>query len=118
MKDLNLRENIEKAHKQGFDLDTFGQLMDKVIKESNVGLLVTKEENSDDWKILGAGCGAVMDFYIFLNALEPLFLKMLEEMNHQIDPEMLAGNLSELVKASMIAAAKKEVPPDGTGSAD
>lgn len=89
------------------DLDTFGEIMDEFIHENEVGLAVLKEANSDNWEVKGAGVGAVMDFYIFLNALEPMFVAMLDQMKWEINPEKLAESLSELIKQSMIAAAEK-----------
>ena len=98
----------EEMKNRNLDLDKFGEIMDEFIRKSSVGLLVSKKEDSEKWEVTGAGCGAVMDFYIFLNAMEPIFLQMLEEMHHQIDVEELAKVLTELIKETMIGAAKKE----------
>lgn len=97
---------MDQKHKH-LDLDTFGEIMDEFIHKNAVGIAVTKEADSDDWKVTGVGLGAVMDFYIFLNALEPIYLEMLEQMNGQMDTEKLAEALSDLMKKSMIEAAKK-----------
>ena len=51
--------------------------------------------------------GSVMDFYVFLNALEPLYLKMLKEMNNEIDGEKLANSLTDLIREGMIRAAEE-----------
>ena len=94
------------------DLDTFGEIMDDFIHKNKVGLMVLKEADSDDWEVTGVGMGAVMDFYIFLNALEPIFLEMLEQMEGRmegrIDAEKLAESLSDLVKKCMITAAEEK----------
>lgn len=92
---------MEKKH---LDLDTFGEVMDKFIHENAVGIAVTKEANSDDWKVSGMKMGAVMDFYILLNAVQPLYLAMLEQMKGQMDAELLAESLAELLKKDMLAA--------------
>lgn len=90
------------------DLDTFGEIMDDFIHKNKVGLMVLKEADSDDWEVTGVGMGAVMDFYIFLNALEPIFLEMLEQMKGRIDAEKLAESLSDLMKECMITAAEEK----------
>lgn len=108
---MDLRSNLKQGEQElrkHLDLDTFGEIMDEFIEKSEVGLLITKEENSKDWKVQGAGCGAVLDFYIFLNAVEPLFLQMLKEMGkHEVDVEKLVEALTGLLKDSMIEAAKE-----------
>ena len=104
----NLKQGAQELRKH-LDMDTFGGIMDELIEKSKVGLLITKEENSKEWKVQGAGCGAVLDLYIFLNAVVPLFLRMLKEMGkHEVDVEKLAEALTGLLKESMIAAAAEE----------
>ncbi|MBQ1772277.1 MAG: hypothetical protein II000_10110 [Clostridia bacterium] len=90
------------------DLDTFGEIIDDFIHKNEVGLMVLKEANSDDWEVTGVGMGAVMDFFIFLNALEPIYLAMLEQMEGRIDAEKLAESLSDLMKECMITAAEEK----------
>ena len=65
------------SEKKQLNLDTFGEIMDEFIHKNKIGLMVLKEADSDDWEVTGVGMGYVMDFYVFLNALEPLYLKML-----------------------------------------
>ena len=95
------------SEKKQLDLETFGEIMDEFIHKSKVGLMIMKEENSDDWEVTGVGMGSVMDFYIYLNALEPLYLKMLKEMNNEIDGEKLANSLTDLIREGMIRAAEE-----------
>ena len=90
------------------DLDTFGEVMDKFIHENKVGIMVLKEANSDDWKVTGMEMGAVMDFYIMLNALQPIYLNMLEQMHGEMDAVKLAEALADLMKKDMIAAAAEK----------
>ena len=90
------------------DLDTFGEVMDKFIHDNAVGIAVTKEADSDDWEVNGVGMGAVMDFYILLNALRPIFLDMLDQMHGQMDAEKLAESLADVLEKDMIAAAAEK----------
>ena len=107
---MDLRENLQKnagEMKKHLDLDTFGEIMDDFIRKSHVALLVEKEADSEEWTCRGVGCGAVMDFYVLLNALQPIFLQMLEEIGHQLDAEKLADALTGELKKSLISAAEE-----------
>ena len=101
-----------------FDLDTFGEIVDKFIHNSAIGVAVYKEEKTDDWQIDGAGLGPVIDFYVYLHGLETLLLGLLREMKRQdaeIDPEKLVPALMEIVSDGLLEAAKKM---DGEEAAD
>ena len=74
---MDLRTNLRNelpGKKKELNLENFGEIMDEIISRSKLGLMVMKEENSEEFIVKGAGCGAVMDFYIFLNAIQPIFL--------------------------------------------
>ena len=103
-----MRKGITEEAKT-LDLDSFGKIMDEFIQKSKVGLAVTKEEGDAKWTVHGAGCGAVMDFYIFLNAMEPIFLNMLDEMDRcgGIKEEEFASALCDVMEQSLIEAAKE-----------
>jgi len=107
---MTLRENINdrKGELEELNLETFGEMMEKVIVASRLGLLVTKKEGETEFNVLGAGCGAVMDFYIFLNALPVIFEKMREEMNNELKAEELAEALCAEMRKVLIKAAKEE----------
>ena len=108
---MNLKDSMRRdgeALRKSLDLGTFGEAMDGVIRRSDVGLLVKKKAGEAEWTVSGAGCGAVMDFYIFLNALEPIFLRMLKEMERAggaLDAERLAGELFGVMKETLVSAA-------------
>lgn len=113
---MNMRDKFyqKKDEVKMLDLETFGEIMDKVIHESKVGILVCKEANSDDWKVKGAGCGAVMDFYIFLNAMIPIYRQMLEDMQGEMDKELLANSLADLMREGLLAAGEEQEGGAGT----
>ena len=100
------RETMEEMRKT-FDLDAFGDVMDGFIRKSAVGLLVCKEENEEDWTVQGVGCGSVVDFYVMINALQPIFLQMLRDMKGQIDPALLATSLCNVLRDALIKAAEE-----------
>ena len=111
------REAMDKMRKT-LNIDTFGEIMDEFIRKSAVGLLVCKEENEEDFTVQGAGCGAVIDFYIMINALQPIFLQMLREMKGKIDPELLATSLCDVMRDSLVKAAEEEAAEDPDGAAE
>lgn len=92
------------------DLVSFGEIMDKFIRESGCALLVEKAEGEEDFHVHGAGCGAVVDFYIFLNALPEIFKAMLREMSRagKFETGKLAEAIAGMMKAEMVAAAEEE----------
>ena len=102
-----LREELP-GKKKELNLENFGEIMDEFIHKSKCGLMVLKEENSDEFQVKGAGCGAVMDFYIFLNAMQPIFMQMLKEMKYMIDADLLAESLCEELRKTLVKAAEEE----------
>lgn len=100
------RQGLTQEHKQ-LDLDSFGEIMDNFIHESRCGLLVTKEEGEKDFHVQGAGCGAVVDFYIFLNALPEIFKAMLREMGgpKAFEINKLAEEIAAMLEEGMKDAA-------------
>ena len=98
-----VRQGLTDEHK-GLDIDTFGEIMDRFIRESACALLVHKEEGENEFHVQGVGCGAVTDFYILLNAIGPLYEKMLEEMGGrgEVDVAELAHALCGMLEKSLI----------------
>lgn len=110
-KEMELQDTIRKSNQdelKKLDIDTFGQIMDGFIEESKAGLAITKEEGEKEWTIHGSGCGAVIDFYIYLNGLDPIFRNMLAEMEKLggVKAEKLVDALLKEMRKGMIAAAK------------
>lgn len=95
--------------RQKLNLEIFGEIMDRFIHQNKMGLMIRKDADSDDWDVTGVGMGAVLDFYIFLNAIEPIYQRMLKEMEikDRIDAEKLAESLTDLIREDLINAAKE-----------
>lgn len=108
---MELRETMRKSAEEmrKLDIESFGEIMDGFIEQSACGLAVYKKEGEKEWTVESAGCGAVIDFFIWLNAVGEIYLQMLKEMNKVggIDTEKLAGALCDELKKSMVAAAKE-----------
>ena len=105
------RQGLSQEHKQ-FDLDSFGEIMDNFIHESRCGLLVTKEEGEEDFHVHGAGCGAVVNFYIFMSALPEIFKAMLREMG---GPKAFEINKLAKTIAAMLEEEMKDAAAEAAG---
>ena len=70
------------------DLDTFGEIMDKFIKDNEIKILITLPQGSIDAVVDdNVGAGSVLQFYIVLNdqkERESFFLLDEEEQNRNI----------------------------------
>ena len=108
---MELMETIRKnaGEMKKLDIDSFGEIMDDFIEQSACGLAVYEKEGEKEWTVDGSGCSSVIDFYIYLDALEVIYLRMLKEMKKAggIDAEKLADALCNELKKSMVAAAKE-----------
>ena len=108
---MELRETMRKnqGELRKLDLESFGEIMDEFIEQSAVGIAVSKEEGEKVWTIHGAGCGSVIDFYIYLNGMEPIFLAMLDEMERVggIEAEKLVDSLLGELRKGLLEAAKE-----------
>ena len=110
---MNLKETARKGlqeKQKELNLDAFVEIMDGFIRESAYELVIHKEKGGDLFRIKGAGCGAVVDFYIFMNALPDMFRRMLEEMGGkgEVKVEQLAETLADMLRQEMIKAVEQD----------
>ena len=95
----------------GFDLDKFGEMMDETIYMSSLAMVVSKGPESDEWHVQGQK-SAVLDLYIFLNALKPIYRAMLAEFREigavEFEREELAEALGELLVDTLKEAGDDE----------
>ena len=110
---MNLKETARRGlqeKKKELNLENFGEIMDEFIQKSSCGLAVYKEEGEEDFRVEGAGCGAVIDFYIFLCALPDIYRRMLEEMGGReaVDAERLAEALADMLEKGMLEAVAQD----------
>ena len=63
------------------DLNTFGEIIDKFLKDNDVNMLLTLPAGTLDVQVqdnLGLGC--VIQFYILLNSIKPICNAMMQQM--------------------------------------
>lgn len=85
----------------GFDLDTFGEMMDRFLFENEVVLQVRLPENSEEAKVVdNVGAGATMQFYIVTKALARVIGNMEKdfEIIGGVDIDRMLDEILELVK--------------------
>lgn len=84
------------------NLDTFGEIMDKFINDAHVQLLIDMPEGTTEAQLKdNTGMGAVMQFYIILNAVETIYKDMVKQMDIDDSDDTLIDSLLELLKQSI-----------------
>ena len=81
------------------NMDDFSHMMEYAIHMKAIRMTIEKEAGSDEY---GVSCtqSSVMNFFFFLNAVEPLFTSMLNELQRLADdPREKATDARGLAKA-------------------
>ena len=87
------------------DLDSFGEIMDKIILENEIGMSIIMPEGTIEPEIQdNTGMGPVMQFYILLNALVAVVKNVTDSMGIEKDArEDLVDGIFFLVKNDIMA---------------
>lgn len=85
------------------DLDTFGEIMDDLIKRSDIKLLIEMPEGTQEATVTGTGV-ATLDFYIQLNAIIPTLAQVIRDMGgkKELDVEGVLDGVFEMMKHDII----------------
>lgn len=85
------------------DLDTFGEIMDDIIKRSDTKLLIEMPEGTQEATVTGTGI-ATLDFYIQLNAIIPTLAQVIRDMSgkEELDVEGVLDGVFEMMKHDII----------------
>lgn len=90
------------------NLDAFGEIMDKFIRESEIQMLITLPEGSVDAEVQdNVKAGGVMQFYIMLNAFPSVAKRMKEDMK-RADLELDESKWEDVVDA-LLELLKKDL---------
>lgn len=91
------------------NIDEFGAIIDKLLKENEVGMQIILPEGSLEAEIEdNVNLGSVIRFYIFLHALKPIFRQMLIELGDVVDREGLVGGLLDMMRGELLEDWRKE----------
>ena len=90
------------------DLDTFGKLMDEFIEKNHVQMLIDMPEGTNEPVVKdNTGLGPVIQFYILLAAIKPIYIKMAGLVGVKRDEQLIDGVL-DLVKGELMEAAEEQ----------
>ena len=86
------------------DLDSFGEIMDKVILDNDISLLINMPAGTIEPEIQdNTGMGHVMQLYILLNALSRIVTETMDLMGSDKDArEDLVDGILDLVKKDIM----------------
>lgn len=88
------------------NIDQFGEIMDKFIKDAPIQMLIQAPEGKDEFEVKdNTGMGPVMQFYIMLNAIKPIYEAMLELFDETVrseGSEKLVDSLLDLIRKELL----------------
>lgn len=92
-----------------FNLDTFGEIMDKFIEENHVQLLIDMPEGTNEVTLKdNIGLGGTVQFYMLLAAMKPVYKAIWDKLlDHSRHEEFIDGIL-QVVKAELMEAVEGE----------
>lgn len=89
------------------DLNTFGKMVDEALEGMDVKLLVEMPEGTQDATVTSNVQAGVLEFYVMLAAIVPLWQKMMGEVGGEEalrSKEELVDSILAMVKAELMEA--------------
>ena len=102
-----------KKEKKTLDIETFGEIMDDLIKENHVQLLVDMPEGTNEPEIKdNIGLGGTVQFYILLAAMKPVFKNIHDHILDHDKTEDFVDAVLDIVKEDLmeVVAGQAEMP--------
>ena len=98
-----LQKHIKKNNAAHLDLDSFGQIIDDFLKESDCAILIQSPKNSDDVHVEdNLGIGPVGTLYFLLKCIVPVSQDIVRITGSDWEAEKLAAALAGLVRADVL----------------
>lgn len=94
-----------------FKYNIFGAAVDMALHKLEIGMLVAKEAESDNWQIKGGPSSAVLRLYILLHGLGAAYDDMLDKfarLGEEFDEDALAEAIGRMVADALKAARETE----------
>ena len=89
------------------NIDTFGEIMDKFIEENHIQLLIDIPEGTNEPQVKNnANLGGVVDFYILLAAMKPIYKDIHDKLLDHSRHEDFIDGILEMVKAELMEVAE------------
>jgi hypothetical protein len=109
---MHLKERLKKEAEtiKSLNLETFGEIIDKYIDESEIVLVIYKKAGDSGFDLSGDSCGPVIDLYTVLKCLKAIYRSMVEMLggHEEFDADGFANAIAELVEEDL-----KEAVQDG-----
>ena len=106
-----------KEHEE-LTLETFGEIIDGFLEENPIQMIITMPEGTRDAEVTdNTGMGPVIQFYIMLHAIGPIYKEMCEMTG--IDPaknESLIEGMTDLIAEALRKEYAEETKEDSNGS--
>ena len=91
-----------------FNIDTFGEIMDKWIYENDIQLLIEIPEGTNEAIVKDNCCDVgVMQFYILLTAMKQVYKNIYDKLLDPVKEEEFIDGILELVKEDLMSVAKE-----------
>lgn len=92
-----------------FNIDTFGEIMDEFLKRAPVQMLIEMPEGTIEPEITdNVGLGGVVQFYILLQSLCPIYKEMHDKFLDHSRHEQFIDGLLAVIKSDLMDVAKEE----------
>lgn len=91
------------------NIDTFGEIMDEFLKRAPVQMLIEMPEGTIEPEITdNVGLGSVVQFYILLQALCPIYKEIHDTLLDHSRHEQFIDDLLAVIKSDLMDVAKEE----------
>ena len=105
--------------KRTMNIETFGEIIDKFLEENHIQMLIDIPENTLECTIKdNTELGVVVQFYILLNAIKPIFKKLHHDIIDHDESEPMIDALLALVKKDLMDVAQEDENEKDNGRKD
>lgn len=90
------------------DIDSFGEIMDKFIEDNHIQMIIDIPEGTNEVEVKdNTGLGPVIQFYIMLQTMCPIYKAMHDMILDHDKHEDFIDSILELVKRDLMEAVKE-----------
>ena len=91
------------------DIDKFGEIMEKIIEKFHVQMLIEMPEGTNEPEIAdNIGLGGVVQLYILLAALKPIYKDIYEKVLDHNKQEDFIDAILAIVKTELMSVVEEE----------
>lgn len=91
------------------DIDAFGKIMDELIERHDVKMLISMPAGTQEAEIQdNLGCGGVVQFYILLSAIKPIYQNIVSPLLADEKEEDFVDTILSFVKNDLLEIPKED----------